>query len=1296
MTDPAAAQAPNLSMSFSAPTISAGDTTRLSFRIRNSSPRTNSLVAFGNSLPAGLVIASQPGVLNSCGGVVSASPGASVFRISNVIVDPRSSCTVSFNVTATSAGVMNLTTTQVTGSTGRGSGTSAAITVYAPRTAVASISPASGTTFGSTRVTITGTDFTGATAVTIGGVAVTRFTVVNPSTITAITPAHDAGTVDVVVWTPRGTATGRALYTYDSIVPAVAVGGAIAAGLAVGAAALAGGGSDPSPVYPGAAPPTVTAITPSSGTVMGGTGVTIKGNNLTGATTVRIGGVPAASFAIVNSTTVNAITSARAAGAADVSVSTPGGTGMAPALYNYVVPAPTVTSVGPGSGTTLGGTSITITGNHLTGATAVTIGGTAATSFAVVNDTTITAITPVHAAGIVNVAVTTAGGTGTGAALYSYVTPAPTMTSVDPASGSTLGGTTVTITGTNLTGATTVTFGGVPASSFSVVNSTTISAVAPAHAAGLVNVAVTTPGGTVTLASSYTYVTPAPTITTILPTSGTALGGTTVTITGTNLTGASAVTFGGVPASSITVVNASTITAVTPAHAAGLVDVVITAPGGSVTAASSYTYVAPPPTITLLNPSSGPTLGGTTVTITGSNLSGATSVMFGGTAATSLTVVNDTTITATTPAHAAGTVDVAITTPGGTMTGTGLFTYVTPAPTVTAINPISGTTAGGTEVVITGTNLTGASAVTFGGVPATSFTVVNATTVNATTPAHAAGAVAVVVTTPGGNGTGAGMFTYVTPAPLMTSIGPTSGPAVGGTTVTITGANLLGTTAVIFGGIPATSFTVVNANTIVAMTPPRSAGPADIVITTPGGTGASSLVFNYMLQTTATSASSSANPSVYGQAVTLTATVGGSGGTPSGTVTFRDGATSLGTATLNGAGQATLTTSSLSVGSHSITAAYGGSGSFTASTSAALIQVVGIPADSARLQALQAGVTKLVAQSSGQTMSGAVDSAIADGFSDGGDFMRPSDNGVRFNFPVDPERRSTVDERVGSSFAALGQNVYKAPRAAPAAYIPREWLAWAEVRGTGWSTSVQSGDIRGGQVNALVGVTRKVTPDFLLGVFGGYETFDYSSQTLNGTLKGDGWTFGGYLGWRFLPGLRFDASLARSGISYDGVAGIASGSFTGQRWFVSGGLTGTYKTVQGMEIEPSARVYALWESESGCVDNLGIQHPDRNFSTGRASAGAKFAYPWLWSSGTTLTPYVGVYGDYYFNKDDAVALGAPFLLPAEHVDGFAGRFTSGLALSFAGGPRLSVGGEIGGIGNDFLHWSVRARGAVPF
>jgi len=88
---------------------------------------------------------------------------------------------------------------------------------------------------------------------------------------------------------------------------------------------------------------------------------------------------------------------------------------------------------------------------------------------------------------------------------------------------------------------------------------------------------------------------------------------------------------------------------------------------------------------------------------------------------------------------------------------------------------------------------------------------------------------------------------------------------------------------------------------------------------------------------------SSANPSSFGQAVTFTATVNAvspGSGTPTGTVTFYDGSTTLGSATLGGTGAASFTTSSLSVGSHSIKVSYAGDADFKASTSAVLKQVV--------------------------------------------------------------------------------------------------------------------------------------------------------------------------------------------------------------------------------------------------------------------------------------------------------------------------------------------------------------------
>ncbi|MFF8770826.1 beta strand repeat-containing protein [Kitasatospora sp. NPDC015120] len=171
---------------------------------------------------------------------------------------------------------------------------------------------------------------------------------------------------------------------------------------------------------------------------------------------------------------------------------------------------PAVTGLAPTSGSTAGGTAVTLTGSGFTGATAVAFGATAAASFTVNSDTSITATAPAHAAGTVDVTVTTPGGTSaTGTAdHYTYVAPAPTVTGLDPGHGPTAGGTTVTLTGSGFTGATAVAFGATAAASFTVNSDTSITATAPAHAAGTVDVTVTTPGGTSATgtADQYAYV----------------------------------------------------------------------------------------------------------------------------------------------------------------------------------------------------------------------------------------------------------------------------------------------------------------------------------------------------------------------------------------------------------------------------------------------------------------------------------------------------------------------------------------------------------------------------------------------------------------------------------------------------------------------------------------------------------------------------------------------------------------------------------------------------------------------
>ena len=228
----------------------------------------------------------------------------------------------------------------------------------------------------------------------------------------------------------------------------------------------------------------------------------------------------------------------------------------------------------------------------------------------------------------------------------------------------------------------------------------------------------------------------------------------------------------------------------------------------------------------------------------------------------------------------------------GTSYGTEVsFTTATP-PTVTGISPTSGSTAGGTSVVITGTNFTGlsgAAAVKFGATNATSYTVNSVTQISATSPAGT-GTVDITVTTAGGTSatSSADQFTYVA-APTVSGISPTNGSTAGGTSVVITGTNftgLSGAAAVKFGATNATSYTVNSVTQITAVSPARSAGPVDITVTTVGGTSATSAndLFAYVA---APSAASVAASSISGTAATLNGTINAKNAST--TVTFEYG-----------------------------------------------------------------------------------------------------------------------------------------------------------------------------------------------------------------------------------------------------------------------------------------------------------------------------------------------------------------------------------------------------------------------
>jgi hypothetical protein len=352
---------------------------------------------------------------------------------------------------------------------------------------------------------------------------------------------------------------------------------------------------------PGFVPaPRLTSTSASSGPTTGGTTITITGTGFSGVTGVSFGATAATSFTVSSSTSISAVASAAPAGAADVTVTNAGGTSATSAAdqFTFIAP-PTITGVSPNSGPLAGGNWVTATGTNLSTTNKVSIGDTA-TGFNVLSDTSLSVYIPAgESAETVDIIATTIGGVSarSGADQYTYLAPPPppTVTGVSPNTGTALGGTTVTITGTGFTNVVYVSVGGYAAQSFTINSDTSISAVTPAlYYDGTVDItvqALASGWSSTGPADQFAYADPLPTVTGVAPNTGSAGGGDTVTITGTGFTTATDVSFGSVSAS-FTVNSDGSITAVTPAGTAGTVDVTVSTVGGTSATgtADQFTY----------------------------------------------------------------------------------------------------------------------------------------------------------------------------------------------------------------------------------------------------------------------------------------------------------------------------------------------------------------------------------------------------------------------------------------------------------------------------------------------------------------------------------------------------------------------------------------------------------------------------------------------------------------------------------------------------------------------------------
>ena len=414
----------------------------------------------------------------------------------------------------------------------------------------------------------------------------------------------------------------------------------------------------------------------------------------------------------------------------------------------------------------------------------------------------------VLALAVVVITSTVGGRSGTFVAPVSCASSTASNLRFDPVTGAE--GASVYITGTNFADVTDVKFNGTSVSSFSVVSPTEITTAVPG---GATNGPITIVSKTTPITSDTCFVTTSPAIASFSPASGAT--GTNLTITGANFTGATAVKFAGL-AIKPTTVTATSITVAVPANAvSGLISVETPVSTGVATG----TFSVASPAISSFSPALG--AAGTTVTITGANLSGATAVRFGPAPAASFSVVSATTIRAIVPANLTSG-PISITAPAGTATASADFAA---PPTISSFTPT--TAQPGSTVTITGTNLTSVSSVEFTGTTANAtFTVVSPTQITATVPNEAlTGPVSV-------RGTALAVSTTaLIIGPSVTSLWPISGPA--GTVVTITGFNLSSPTAVTFNGVTA-QFQAGSATQLTATVP---AGLTSGILTVRTATG---------------------------------------------------------------------------------------------------------------------------------------------------------------------------------------------------------------------------------------------------------------------------------------------------------------------------------------------------------------------------------------------------------------------------------------------------------------------------
>lgn len=689
--------------------------------------------------------------------------------------------------------------------------------------AISLVAPSTGPAAGGTRGTLFGRNFVTGTMVYFGGVAATRTTVIDPTTLTFVAPPGMPGLVDVVALNPDGRS----------------------ARLALGFAFY----------VPDGAGPQLTGVEPPAAVAGHETRVSLAGTEFTPGAQVYLGDHPGADVAVADATRLDVTLPPLGPGAYDVSLTNPDGrTTTLTAGFRYTTPVPQVRRVSPAVGPVEGGLRVVVQGvSFLPGAT-VLIGTAPATDVVVLGDSALVATAPAGIAGLADVVVANPGGTeGKLSNAFEYregyaAPPPPALGSVLPPSGPATGGTVMLLTGTNLQPGLTVYFRDVP-SRAQVGHAGEAVVMAPAGAVGPADLTLLNPDGQVGYArAAFRYVDPttlgpAPLLTGVVPSTGPQTGATDIGLSGRRFGQGALVFVGAYYAPFARRESDTLISSRADEGQSGPVDVAVTnADGQSSVLAPGFTY-RPAPRIESISPPEAAETGGDHAKIAGLAFELDTRIYFGDVEAHPVTFQGSTQLDVAVPAHAAGVVDVKAVNPDGQQfVARGAFTYKAPALRVDSVLPWAGPLAGGTPVTLVGSGFATGTTVRFGSTSAVELQVRSPTSMTMRTPAvDASGPVDVTVhRLDGATAVVSVGFVFYDGAsnlapPLLAGVTPTTGPVAGGTRGILSGRDLAPGADVYFGGVKASRAVRIDASRLTFVAPAHDVGLVDVTLVNPDG-----------------------------------------------------------------------------------------------------------------------------------------------------------------------------------------------------------------------------------------------------------------------------------------------------------------------------------------------------------------------------------------------------------------------------------------------------------------------------